>query len=496
MQANEYPTHPLRVARVERGLTQEELAQEIGLGVSTVRRAEQWFPLNIKTQRILCDFFKKSPKELGLLGRGWTQSDGKAITPQQTAPGPSQHLPAVNVPLSSTHKAGPSPQYTPVQAIDLLAAQPNIVTGEHAGAWLALGTSHLAHLFDEGWSLENILNSLRVVMQGAQGIPAITRRKLLQLSSAAMLSSIALPMSEHISEEERVRLTNALGKSIADGWTLFHIASPAQVLAVSRSQLTLLQLVHTDVYASILPMLYSGVYRLTGATLHFQGKFEQAHKAHEKAYAAALDYADMWNMGQSRSWQAYGWNTQGNYAEALRVADVALRLIALQNDIESIRLRARLLAFGAENTALLGDEQGTETRLDTSKQLLEYLPMPHEEFDHTSWLRQAGICALYLQQNNMAAERLQQALDELPTNWSLRYLSTALPLAKAYTRMRERDLALNVVQNTVPVIQSVQAGTFTEEFQSFLQDDLLKSFPGDKRCQRAIIDAQKQLAII
>ena len=61
MQADVYVVHPLRVARVERGLTQEELAQEIGLGVSTIRRAEQWFPLNIKTQRILSDFFKKTP---------------------------------------------------------------------------------------------------------------------------------------------------------------------------------------------------------------------------------------------------------------------------------------------------------------------------------------------------------------------------------------------------------------------------------------------------
>lgn len=242
-------------------------------------------------------------------------------------------------------------------------------------------------------------------------------------------------------------------------------------------------------------MLYSGVYRLIGAALHFQGKYEQAHTAHEKAYAAALDNADMWNMGQSRSWQAYGWSAQGNHAEALRVADAALRLIDSQYDTESIRLRARLLAFGAENAALLGDERGAETRLDASKQLLEYLPMQHEEFDRTSWLQQAGICALYLKQNDLAAEQLQQALDELPARWTLRYLSTALPLAKAYTRMRERDQALHVVQNAVPVIQSVQAGTFTEEFQSFLHDDLLTSFPGDKRCQRAIIDVQKQLAI-
>src|SRR6266849_680215 len=188
MQADEYVVHPLRVARVERGLTQEELAQEIGLGVSTIRRAEQWFPLNIKTQRILSNYFEKTPKELGLLGRGWTQGDGKVVSPRQTAPHPAQHLPAVDTPVPLLRIAAPFSQFTPIQAIDLLAAQPNIVTDEHTGAWLALGTGHLAQLFEEGWSLENILNCLRVVMQGAQGIPAMTRRKLLQLSGEAMVS--------------------------------------------------------------------------------------------------------------------------------------------------------------------------------------------------------------------------------------------------------------------------------------------------------------------
>ena len=133
MQADEYVVHPLRIARVELGLTQEEMAQEIGLGVSTIRRAEQWFPLNIKTQRILSDYFKKTPKELCLLGRGWTQGDGKAITPQQTAPRPAQRLPAVNAPVPPSRIAAPSPQYAPVQAIDLLVAQPNIVTDRARG---------------------------------------------------------------------------------------------------------------------------------------------------------------------------------------------------------------------------------------------------------------------------------------------------------------------------------------------------------------------------
>src|SRR5712692_2592586 len=157
MQENDYLVHPLRVARVERGLTQEDLAQETGLGLSTIRRAEQWFPLNIKTQRILSNYFKKTAKELSLLGRGWTQGSAQPIPASQPSPNLSQCLPVVEAPMPLLHKTAPPAQYTPTQAIDLLGAQPNIVTEQHAGAWLALGTSHLAQLFEEGWSLESIL---------------------------------------------------------------------------------------------------------------------------------------------------------------------------------------------------------------------------------------------------------------------------------------------------------------------------------------------------
>ncbi len=124
MQADEYVVHPLRVARVERGLTQEELAQEIGLGVSTIRRAEKWFPLNIKTQRILSNYFEKTPKELGLLGRCWTQGDGQVTSPVSNVFNPSTHMQVVDAPAPLLHKAALSPQFTPIQAIDLLAAQP------------------------------------------------------------------------------------------------------------------------------------------------------------------------------------------------------------------------------------------------------------------------------------------------------------------------------------------------------------------------------------
>jgi tetratricopeptide (TPR) repeat protein len=354
--------------------------------------------------------------------------------------------------------------------------------------------------FDEGWSVEELVESLRMVLPGIQAMSHITRRtfgrKLLQLGAAVAVGHIAIPSGRHVSAEDRAQLHNALGESIASGWRLFHTAGNAQVLAVGQAQLFLVQQNHALLYPSVLPIFYSGVYRLHGAALHFQGRYEQAHQAHEKAYLAALEGADAWNMAQSRGWQAYGQSAQGNYPQALQTADAALRLVSDHMDTESIRLRARLLAFSAENVAHLGDEAEVQTRLAASEELLGYLPGPHEEFDQVSWLQQAGTCALSLKHYDMAVARLQQALDELPAQWTLRVVSTALPLASALTHTKELDRALALVEKTVPAVKASQSPTLVEEFTDYLQSELLVTYPYDQRCQTCVAEAQRQLAAV
>ncbi len=496
MQENDYLVHPLRVARVERGLTQEDLAQETGLGLSTIRRAEQWFPLNIKTQRILSNYFKKTAKELSLLGRGWTQGSAQPIPASQPSPNLSQCLPVVEAPMPLLHKTAPPAQYTPTQAIDLLGAQPNIVTEQHAGAWLALGTSHLAQLFEEGWSLESILESLSVVLQGAEGMTAISRRKLLELGATALVGGIPLPIGNQISESERVRLTEALGKSIGDAWKLFHTAGNAQVWAIGKAQLYLIQQTHSILYPDLQSLFHSAIYRLIGATLFFQERFKEAEHAHNCAYIAALEGADVWNMAQSRSWQAYIWKSQGRSIEAFQTAEAACNLISQQQDIESIRLRARLLAFAAENAALSGDKKETQSKLHASEQLLEHLLDPHEEFDRNSWLQTVGICALHLGQYDIASTRLRQSLNALPQHWRLRYLSTAVPLATTLIRMKKLEEALALAQQMLPVIQIVQSAKLARQFIHYLQAELVICFPNNNECLSFTKEAQRKLATV
>ncbi len=383
----------------------------------------------------------------------------------------------------------------PTQAIDLLCEPLDTLPEQQIGAWLVRGASDLAPLFDAGWSLEALLQTVQLLLQGVQAMPVISRRKLLQLGAAAMVRGIPLPTGDLLSIEERSHVCQAFGENIAAAWTLFHTAGTAQVLAVGQAQLYLVQQHHTVLYPSVLPLFYSGVYRLIGATYHFQGRYQEALRAHEKAYMTALDGADGWNMAQSRSWQAYGWKALGRYADALQATDAALRLISQLDDTESIRLQARLLAFGAENAAILGDVKEVHARLNASESLLEQLPPLHEEFDRVGWLQWAGICALHLGQHELAITHLQQALDELPAQWIRRYVSTAIPLVCALARRKERAATLAIAQRTLPQLKALQARALTQEFLHCLHEDVLANFPQDTRCQAFVAEAEQQLML-
>jgi hypothetical protein len=141
----------------------------------------------------------------------------------------------------------------------------------------------------------------------------------------------------------------------------------------------------------------------------------------------------------------------------------------------------------------MGDVSGAQERLQASEAFLVSLSEPHEEFDAIGWLQQAGICALHLHDYPLAIQRLQCALDQTPSHWILRSIATAIPLAKALTRAHEVGKAIEVAQRAIPLITSAQASVFTRKFVTYLEQDLLKHFPDDKRCQRLVIETRQQL---
>ncbi|MBV9690554.1 MAG: helix-turn-helix transcriptional regulator [Ktedonobacteraceae bacterium] len=69
MKRKDAPLHPLRQARLSlaRPLTQVQLAELVGIGKSTIERAESGKPLRVDNIQLLCAYFDKDPQELGLL---------------------------------------------------------------------------------------------------------------------------------------------------------------------------------------------------------------------------------------------------------------------------------------------------------------------------------------------------------------------------------------------------------------------------------------------
>lgn len=58
--------HPLRIARLSRNLSIQDVADATGLGWNTILRAEQGYGLRPSSRRYLCDLFEMSATELGL----------------------------------------------------------------------------------------------------------------------------------------------------------------------------------------------------------------------------------------------------------------------------------------------------------------------------------------------------------------------------------------------------------------------------------------------
>jgi tetratricopeptide (TPR) repeat protein/DNA-binding XRE family transcriptional regulator len=447
-------SHPLTQARRGRNLTQRQAAEKAGIGLNTLKRAEHGEPVSLETCRRLTHLFECNTEELGLV---------------KEEPSVFQFV------SRSVQKEAPAAIWIPSQA---RLSLPDSLSEQEMGAWLIINACHLT---ETGLPLESLLDVFPVILKVVQTMPKMSRRRLIQLAATAfVLGDVPLPPADHVSAEQRVQLHSSLGENIAAGWKLFHTAGNEQVLAVSYAQLYLLQQVSAELYPSVRPLLYSSVYNLIGAAKHFQGHYDEAYQAHERAYIGALEGMDVLSMAQSRTWQANGLREQRRYSEALQVFDAAFRLISSRSDIESVRLQAHLLAAEAESAAFLGEFKLVQKHLAASESLLEHLPTTHvEEFDHASWHQYAGTCALILEQYDYAVEELQYAIQTLPPNWLMRHATALMPLAIAYARAGEREKCLEIVEKAAQVIQEMHAPSLNQQFVGYLEQEIQVAFPGD-----------------
>ncbi|HJT59291.1 MAG TPA: helix-turn-helix domain-containing protein [Ktedonobacteraceae bacterium] len=73
-------SHPLKIARERRNLTQQELADFAGLGIATIQRAERGQKLRPDVRKRLCDYFDRTPLELGLV----TENEEEPVNKQSS----------------------------------------------------------------------------------------------------------------------------------------------------------------------------------------------------------------------------------------------------------------------------------------------------------------------------------------------------------------------------------------------------------------------------
>ncbi len=357
-------------------------------------------------------------------------------------------------------------------------------------AWLTQGASHMGQLLAEGWSISDVLDSLQVVLQGVQGMPIATRRKLLVLRADAMIQNIPILTSKQISHEELLCLHDTLGESIAAGWELFHSAGNAQVFAVGQALLHVAQQNHSLLFPRVRSLFYSTLYNLTGSALHFQEDYQAALDAHMNAHVAALSTGDPWQVAQSLICQADSYQALKQHVKAIEVIEEALNTLKNSMVQEHIRTKAHALACWADNAMMMGDHLTAQKMLEASATYLDQIGSA-EEFDRTSWLQLAGKNALLAGDYTTAIYHFEEALSQLPR--LLRSAGILLLLAIAYARANERDASLSVAKKLVPVISTMDAPMINGYFIEYVRQDLLGTFPKDQEVLTFVKETKHQL---
>jgi tetratricopeptide (TPR) repeat protein len=492
------PNIILRRLREERGWSLQRVADELrqiaeaenenrvpGVNANMVGVWERgWKRPSPFYQALFCQLYHRSAAQLGL-ARDDALLVALAEATQQEATRPANAV---------THPSQLTLASEQTHAIDLLCCTTEATPQQQAGAWLALGASGVGQLLKEGWTLDEVLTALQVVLQGVHALPAINRRQLLQLGGAAMTSSIPMPMGEKASEEERVQFTNALGKSIEASWKLFHSANIQQVLAIGQAQLYILQQLYSLFHPDIRSLFLSAIYNLIGAVILFQGDYYNALRTHEKAYLAALEGPDALCMIQSLSWQAHGRKGLDQHKHSIRHIEAALQLLDQQTSGTSEtcqRLKALLLADWAISASWLGEKTIAQNKLEASRSLLGKI-YPNEEFDCERWYQQAGNCALICKDYQTAIGYLEKALTKLPNQWVVRQTLTLIPLAVAYASNRKLDESLAIAEKALSVIGVLNAPAMNKHFVEYMQHDLFETFPRDSKVAHFIADVSQR----
>jgi tetratricopeptide (TPR) repeat protein len=364
------------------------------------------------------------------------------------------------------------------------------------GAWLVVNACQLMPLTEAGLSLESLLDVYPVILKVVRKMPKMTRRRLMQLATAAfVVGDIPILSEKYVSAEEKTELCGTLGESIAASWKLFHTAGNTQVLMVGQALLCLVEQNHSVLPHRDRALFYSAIYDLIGKSYFFQERYEEALNAHQSAYIAALQAGDPWRITQSLICQADGYQARGQHVEAIQTIEEASRVLGTPCNEEQLRSKAHLLACWADNAMNLGEDTTVQRQLEASAVYLDRLG-PNEEFDRAIWLQLAGKYALKSGDYMTALRHYEEAQAELPAHWIVRQVLVLLPMMVAYACKRDRDASLATAKKAAAALHVLNAPGLNKQFAESVRRGLLDSFPKDEYVQAFLTDAQQRYPLL
>ncbi len=374
-------------------------------------------------------------------------------------------------------------------------ANPSLREVEGADRLLFRSISDVPFLPEEVGSSGVLWEVLRALFEAGKeekrAVPLFSRRHLLALGIAALISQLAQLDPQRIITLDREEVGWVLSKGIVDGWKQFLTLPNADVLALSQLQLSLVHHTHPLLDPATRSYLYAGAYGLVGLALHQQEHYTEALHAYHNAHLAALAIGDPWYVAQSLICQADTHLGLGMYAEALHAIEEALLGLGESDEMHR-RARAHLLGCWADVAMTMRDDPLAQQKLDESAQYLDDATVI-EEFDRSCWLQLVGKQALMAGAYQQAAQHLEAALAANPAHWLVRQAGILLPLSMTYARMGDQERTLHIAAQALPVISTVNAPLTNTHFLEFVKGDLVGHFPHDGKIDAFLREARQQL---
>lgn len=450
-------------ARLKKHWSQEEAAEVIGIDHNTLYRWEagKSTPRGYNLRQ-LCEVYGLSAAELGFEQNRPVKNEGKE------AADVSREL------------------------LDALEAQSD--DASNPGAWIVRSAASLGPLLDDQWPSDALTEALQIILPLVKALPTTIWRDLLRAGMAtAIADKLPLTTRKRITAEERMQLCKTFEKSLTAGWQFFTQARPPQILAVSQSQLLLLQQMHTLLPARDRSAFCSSIYNLMGLGFCLQEQHRQALNAHENAYIAALSSGNAMEVTSSLLCQANSHQALGESRKAIDALEQIARTLSTLDGQRYILTQAHLLGVWADCAMTIGELRTARKKLDEIAELLDDIT-PNEEFDRSCWYELTAKYSYSTGNYSIAAQQYEQALQGTPIEWVVRRIRVLSSLISTYTILQDRDRSLATLEKVGQTGGVLNAPSLIRKPLKEALQGLLIVFPYETTVKAAVSNLVQQMS--